>query len=118
MLYLHCDEFTDLFDDNLKSIIYRQRVNGISNTLVDDMVGFVYKNGIVKHFKPTKSKTHVMYISNNTYYRICDIYNRGNDKRVNRLFEYILNYDNDFCDYRDSTIYSIQYSDDDLLKVW
>jgi predicted nucleotidyltransferase len=113
MLYIVKE--TSVFDNNVEGIIYREESDGTHDTLVDELVGFVIKDKGVELYKPMTSQMHDMYINTRTLERIAHIYEDGNDVRVNNLWDFILEEQNEFSDY-DTTYYYLQYSDDDLLK--
>ena len=94
----------DIFDDDVAKVVER-----------DDgsLYGFIMVDGTKKVFKQYSNGKHDMYINERTMNRIARIYNRGNDTRVNNLYDYILD---DFDTIDDRIYYCIQYTDDDLLK--
>lgn len=114
MLYIVRE--TSIFDNNVEGVIYREINEGIHNTWVDEVVGFVIKDKGVELYKPMATYKHDMFINERTLLRIARIYESGTDVRVSNLWDFILEEQNEWCE-RDRTIYCIQYTDDDLLKM-
>jgi hypothetical protein len=113
MLYIKREQ--SIFDNNIEGVIYREINEGIQNTWVDAIVGFVIKDKGVELYKPMTTHMHDMFINTRTLLRIAHIYEDGNDVRVNNLWDFILEYQNEYSE-RDTTCYCLQYSEDDLLK--
>lgn len=113
MLYIKRDEV--VFDNNIEGVIYRELHEGVHNPLTDELVGFIIKDKGVELYKPMVPHIRDMYISTRVLERIARIYEGGNDTRVNNLWDFILDEENEYSD--NSTIYyCLQYSEDDLLK--
>lgn len=104
-----------MFDKDVKGVIYREINEGIQNTWIDEIVGFVVEGKGVELYKPMTTQMHDMFINTRTLLRIYHIYEAGTDVRVNNLWDFIQDYQNEFSNH-DTTCYCIEYSDDDLLR--
>jgi hypothetical protein len=106
---------TNVFDNDVEGVIYREANEGVHNTLTDELAGFIIKDKGVELYKPMVPHIRNMYISTRVLERIARIYEAGTDTRVNNLWDFILDEENEYSD--NSTIYyCLQYSEDDLLK--